>query len=310
MKKYLAALLLGCAFVLGGVLPSEAASRFLVACTTACTWDGSSTAIWSTTSGGAPGSSVPGSGDTVTLDANTCVGGVTCTITVNTTVNVQSITMGACTASTAGCILDFSANNNSVALSIGLTNTGTGTRTLNMGNGTWTLSSASGGNVIDHTTITGLTFNANSSKILVQASSAPAAGRALVLNTLSYNQIEINDPVETVIKPVQTVGAATIATLTLTNAYWIEFGGGSTITITNDFVWNGSLASPKLMKSQSTNTAPTLSVGGVVSLNWVFIQNITKAGAGSITATNSLDGGGNTGITISGPGGGGHIIGG
>src|SRR5262245_672467 len=128
MRKLLLAL--GLALLAGQAL---AANRFAV-CTTTCTWDGASTAMWSTTSGGGTGASVPGSGDAVILDAATCVGGTTCTITVNTNPTIQSLTMGACTASTTGCILDFSVNNNSPTLSVvpSLSVTGTGTRNLKM----------------------------------------------------------------------------------------------------------------------------------------------------------------------------------
>jgi len=75
------------------------------------------------------GRQFPVSADNVTLDAATCVGGTTCTITVNTNFNITALTMGACTASTTGCILDFSINNNNVTLTGGLFDvSGTGTR--------------------------------------------------------------------------------------------------------------------------------------------------------------------------------------
>src|SRR6185369_2856541 len=121
-------------------LPAEAANRFLT-CAVTCTITAADTTIWGTTSGGT-GASVPGSSDAVILDAATCVGGVTCTATMGAGYNPtwQSITMGACTASTTGCIFDWSANNNNVTLSAatGLNNNNTGTRTLNMGAGNWT----------------------------------------------------------------------------------------------------------------------------------------------------------------------------
>src|SRR5258708_36798458 len=82
---------------------ASAANRFAV-CTTTCTWDGASTAMWSTSSGGATGASVPGASDPVIFDGSTCVGGTTCTTTVNTNPTIASLTMGSCTASTTGCI--------------------------------------------------------------------------------------------------------------------------------------------------------------------------------------------------------------
>lgn len=298
-------------FVLAALLLSavsvDAANRFAV-CTVTCTWDGSSTAMWSTSTGGATGASVPGSADAVILDAATCVGGVTCTITVNTNFNVLSVTMGACTASTTGCFLSFTANNNAPTMQT-WSNSGTGTRRVDMGGGTWTITGTNA-TVFDHGTITNLTFNSNTSTILVQAASAPGSGRFLVLSTLTYNAITINDPVETTKLAIGTTGNFTVTTLTITNAYHLQLTGGGTVTVTNAFSWTNTSSTPGLLNSQSANSGTTLSVGGAVTMSWVAIQNVTKAGAGSITATNAFDLGGNSGITFSLPGGGGRIIGG
>lgn len=112
------------------------------------TWDASDTTHWAASSGGAGGQSVPGSSDTVTIDANSGAG----TITVNTNFNVVSVTCGA-----MGMTLDFSANNNSPTMQT-FSCSGTGVRTLNMGSGIWTIS---GGTTLiwNFTTVTNLTFN-------------------------------------------------------------------------------------------------------------------------------------------------------
>lgn len=147
--------------------PAEAASRFAV-CTVTCTWDASSTAMWSTTTGGVTGASAPGTGDAVIFDGATCVGGVTCTITWNAPNNVQSITSGACTASTTGCIIDNSINNNNITLSAaaGWNNSGTGTRAIKLGSATYTLSSATcSSNLWNWATQTNLTLTAGTSII-------------------------------------------------------------------------------------------------------------------------------------------------
>lgn len=286
---------------------ADAANRFAV-CTTTCTWDGASTAMWSTTSGGGTGASVPGAADDVILDAATCVGGTTCTITVNTNFSVLSVTMGACTASTTGCFLSFTANNNAPTLQT-WSNSGTGTRRFDMGNGTWTITGTNG-TLWDHGTITGLTFNSNSSTMLVQSASAPGSARFLVLNTHTYNAITINDPAQTTIRPLAQTGNAFITTLTITSAKWLQLVGGGTLTVTNGFSWTCSAAAACLLNSQSTNNGTTLSVGGAVTMTGLAIQDVTKAGAGSITATNSFDLGGNSGVTITPPsGGGGRCIG-
>lgn len=105
------------------------AARFWVGGTG--TWDAADTTHWSATSGGASGASVPGSGDTVTIDAASGAG----TITVNTDFSIVSLTCGQ-----MGMTLDFSANNNSPTISGALTTSGTGTRTINWGSGTFTMS--------------------------------------------------------------------------------------------------------------------------------------------------------------------------
>ena len=277
------------------------ANRFWVAGTE--TWNSTAGAKWGTLSGVADSASLPGTGDIAIFDALSGGG----TVTVDSpngagVVTVQQITMGAFTGT-----LDFSANDNNVTLSTAFSGTGTGTRTLNMGDGTWTLSGVTG-NVWDCTTVTNFTFNANSSRLLFQASAAPSAQRFLSFSTLSYNIIEINDPADSSPNPVATGGAATIATLILTNVGYLQIAGGVTTTITNGFSWNRSSSAPALLQSQSVNSGFTLSVGGAVTMDWIAIQNCTKSGAGSITATNSFNLGGNTGVTITSPSGGARIV--
>lgn len=302
--------------LLFAVSSADAASRFAV-CSVTCTWDGSSTAMWSASSGGATGASVPGSADAVTLDAATCVGGVTCTITVNTTVTVQSITMGACTAATAGCILDFSANNNNVTLTAAapaFSGSGTGTRTLNMGNGTWSItSSATAGSAVQPwvmTTTTNLTFNANSSVIAI--STASAGPRTFAGGGLTYATLTI--ATNTSGGPTFFTGANTFSTLTVTGMNSLILPS-VTQTITNAFNWVGTSSAPigiTVNSTVNTNVSATISIAsGTATLAWATIRAVTFTGGATFTASNSLDAGANTGITITAPSvGGGRIIGG
>lgn len=294
-------------FLLGFLLfptLSEAANRFAV-CTTTCTWDNVSTAMWSTTTGGGTGASAPTSSDAVILDAATCVGGTTCTITVNANLNIGSITMGACTASTTGCILDFSANNNSVTISF-FSGSGTGTRTLNMGSNTFTVTSASG-TVWDNTTVANFTFNANTSTILLSATAL--ANRALSLGTKIYNNITVTNAARSDFW-VQFTGASTISgNLTLTNLGGVRWPNSITVIITGTITYSGTFANPALFISDGSGVA-TLSVGAANVLTNVVVQNITKVGSGSISATSSFDAGSNTNVTITAPPAGGRIIGG
>src|SRR6266576_3994950 len=128
-------LILAAIFLLLSLCSADAANRFAV-CTTTCTWDGASTAMWSTTSGGATGASVPGSADAVVIDNASCIGGTTCTITVNTNFNVLSLSITGCNASTTGCILDFSVNNNTVTIQTGFSITGTTNGSMKLGSAT------------------------------------------------------------------------------------------------------------------------------------------------------------------------------
>ena len=266
-------------------------------------WNSTNTANWSSASGStAAGASVPTSADTVTLDAASGGG----TATVNSTIIVTSITMGAFTGT-----LDFSANDNNVTTQT-FSNSGTGARTLNMGDGTWTITTPSA-TPWDQGTTTNLTFNSNASTLSIAASGTPSAQRVVSLGaSLTYNALNINDPVlasSVVRRPIIFASAGnTLTTFSITNAYWIEITASTTTTITNGFSYSGSQGSPILIKSQSANSAYTLSVGGAVSLSWAAIMNCTKAGAGSIIATNSFDLGGNNGVTITSPGGGGGVI--
>lgn len=289
---------------------ADAASRFGV-CVTACTWDASDTTMWSATSGGTTGASVPGSGDTVTFDAATCVGGVTCTITVNATINVTSITAGACTASTTGCILDFSVNNNNVTAST-VSFSGSGTRNIKGGTGTWTITSGAAANVYDNTTVTNetlafttttLTFSANTTSQRAFNGGGKSYGTVNIASNSNHASFRI------------TGGNNTFGTLTVAAGTAILFGANTTQTITNAFALAGTSSLPILIAPDSMSTGGiTISTpSGTATLDWGGAVRATFSGGATFNATNSLDFGGNSGITITPPstgGGGGRIIGG
>ena len=217
--------------------------------------------------------------------------------------DVSSITMGAFTGT-----LTFATNNNNITVGT-FSGTGAGVRTFNMGNGTWTLT-ATGGNVWDLSTVTNLTFSANSSTLLFQGSGVNTSQKVFASGGLTYNIVQINDPIGAGNQgPFSFTGSTTIATLTLTAVRHLQFGGGFTTTVTNAFSLSGTSTIQVLVNSQSPNSVATVSVGAGVTMSWVALENIVKAGAGSITATNSFDLGGNSGMTITAPSGvGGRII--
>lgn len=261
-------------------------------------WDASNTNNWVTTSGGSNyGQTVPGTGDTVTFNGSSGGG----TVTVNTTVSVSSIVMGTFTGT-----LDFSANNNDVnigtvtAAATAFDNTGTGTRTLNMGNGTWTLDATT--TVWSTNTTTNLTFNANSSTIVVAARAN--ISRGFISATLSFNNLTLNSASAS--RVVFTVNASTFVTITVNAPLWILATAGGTITTTNLVVSGSSSSAPVLFDSNVTGTTMTWAVTNGLSMSWGVFKDITFSG-GAATATSSLDFGHNSGITITPPGGGGLL---
>lgn len=300
MKRFILALF-ALAFL---TVSAEAANRFLT-CNTTCTITAADTSIWGTTSGGT-GASVPGSSDAVILDAATCVGGTTCTATMGSGYNPswQTLTMGACTASTSGCILDFSANNNNITLQV-FSGTGTGVRTLNMGNGTWTIAGGTAANVWDLTTVTNLTFAANSSTITYGTSSNQ--NRNFIGGGKTYNNVNFSETIAA--RGTIVSGNPTITTMTITAPMNLSIANASTLTVTNAPTFTGTAANPILFGS--TSGTSTFSVAsGSVTCTWCVIQNVTFSGGATFTASNSLSMGGNSGITVSTPSSGGGIIGG
>jgi hypothetical protein len=292
------------------------ASRFWVGGTG--TWDGADTTHWAATTGGAGGQSVPGSSDTVTIDASSGAG----TITVNTTVTVQSITCGA-----MGMTLDFSANNNNVTLSAatGFSGTGTGTRTINLGNGTWTLTSTSN-NQITWTiaTTTNLTFNANSSVIDLTGTVAAGVGQTFAGGALTYSTLRISGSrpnaglnitgantfgtlSTTAPATISLAAANTIGTFSPGDYFRLVIPGGLTTTFTNAFDFNsiGSLTTPNSIVNLSgaaTTASATVSLAsGTLQGKYAAIQGVAFTGGATFTFTDSLDLGKNTGVTITPP---------
>lgn len=287
MRKFLLAV----AFLFLSFPATEAANRFAV-CTVACTWDGASTAMWSASTGGATGASVPGSADAVIFDAATCVGGVTCTATVNTNPSISTLTMGACTASTTGCVLDFSANNNSITFNSvngGLSVTGTGTRTLNMGNGTWTFVT-NAGSAVDFTTTTSLTFNAGTSTIVFSGASLTNGvnfvGGGKTFGTFTDSITAYNG------FGVGFTASASFASFNMNAGGIYTFNSGLAFVVTNAVSWAGTLAKP--ISLSGGVTAPTFNIANGSTISNALLGRISfTTSAGAISATSSYDRGGN-----------------
>lgn len=278
------------------------ANRFWVAGTE--TWNATAGAKWGTQSGVTDSASLPGTGDVAIFDSLSGGG----TVTVDSpngagAVTVQQITMGAFTGT-----LDFATNDNNVTLSVAFSGTGTGVRTLNMGDGTW-LMNATSGVVWDCTTVTNFTLNANGSTLTISASAT--ASRSFASGGKSYNIVNLVNTGSTFAAMAMS-GAATIATLNLAAPLWFRPANNTTITITNAFNWAGASASSGFLITSNSidGAAATISVAaGAPTINWAAISTMTFAGGATFSARNSLNLGGNTGITITPPGGN-RVIGG
>lgn len=280
------------------------ASRFWVGGTG--TWDGVTTTHWAAATNAAGGQSVPGSADTITFDFNSdLVAGAhtTATVTVNTTVNAQSIAMGTFGA-TGGAvalsgigILDFATNNNNVTLTgtNAFSGTGTGTRTLNLGNGTWTITGI--GTVWNIITTTGLTFNANSSTLVFTATSLTAR---TFNGNLTYNNITVS--ANTSGGNFQFSTACTVGGTETINAPNVILYTSSTTHTVATLNVNGASSVQVFMKSSTDGTAGTISVASnAPTITWAGLRDITCTGGATFAATSSFDLGHNSGVTITPP---------
>jgi hypothetical protein len=254
------------------------ASRFWVGGTG--TWDAADTTHWAATSGGAGGQSVPGTGDAVTIDANSGAG----TITPSVTISVQSITCGA-----MGMTLAFNTNNVDVNLtaSTGFSGSGTGTRTISFGSGTWTFASPA---VLTMTTLTNATVTASSATFVFSGTNT--ASRVVTGGGQSYGTWSFG--ANTGMGGFQLGGANTIGTLEVTGPNALAFPTGLTNSITNAFNLVGSSSAPIFLGSTAV-AAATIAAGAASTVEWGIVRSLTFTG--TVTATDSIDAGLNTGIT-------------
>lgn len=237
------------------------AARFLITGGGSVTWDASNTAIWSATSGGATGASVPVDGDTVTMDASS--GGGTVTLGYNPT--VTSITMGAFTGT-------FNASTFSPTMDT-FNGSGTGTRTLNMGSGTWTLRGSST-TIWTTATTTNLTLDVGTSTVNCTYSGSAGtrtittgATAALGLNTLNI-----------------TAGTDTVAFTTQVFCQNISFAGFSGTWNNTPLTSSGSVTfgtGMTVTDGGSTITLTATSGTNLITSNGVAVnRNITLNGVG------------------------------
>lgn len=237
------------------------------------TWDNSLTLHWSATSGGLGGQSAPGSGDTVTFDANSCPAGEV--VTVNADVNITSITMGAFTGT-----LDFSANNNSPTMQT-FNCSGTGTRTLNMGSGTWNITYAGGANttVFDITTQTNLTFNSNTSTINLSGNNTINT-RTINIGALSLNNVNISAGSDTISASITCndlnytgfTGTQNANTQTIKGN--LTLGTGMTIGAGGNVITFSPTSGTKILTSNAVAIPRSLTINATVGAGVQLVDNL------------------------------------
>lgn len=203
----------------------------------------------------------------------------------------------------------FDANNFNVTGGVFSSNN-SNTRAVLMGSGTWTINGTSG-SVWDVTTATGYSVTPSSSTL--NFSATPIGARTITLGaSKSYGVIGLVSAGSTSYSIDFNSTAVTIATLNVTAPIIIRMTSATTYTVTNAFNWNGTSSTASIV-FVNTSVLGTISVAsGSPVINWGVLGNITFSGGATFAATNTINAGGVSGITISGPssGGGGRIIGG
>lgn len=261
------------------------------------TWDNATTTHWSLSTGGAGGAAVPVTGDTVTLDAASGGGIVSVSATISG-LSLTSIATGAFTGT-----LDFSSGNPNLTItgSPGFAANGSGTQTINLGSGTFTINNG-GGTIADFTN-TNLTLNAGTATLLF-SSTAPGAQRSFGGGGKTFANVTLGQNGGGNFR-FQISGTAIIGTLTV-NGPGALYPAGN-FTVSTAFVINGAPGANGVLISNAIDGAGnTITLNGTASINYAAIAGTTFTG--SPIATNSIDLGRNSGITITNATGGGGVV--
>ena len=299
MKRIFAGLLLS--LLLLGYSPAAIAA--------ACFWVGGTGSTddatkWSSSSGGAgstcagPGG-IPDASDTATWDASSGAG--TVTVAAGGTWNLQTVTMGAFTGTWTNA-----ANNRAIAVS-GSGNafniSGAGTRTINLGTATYTLSNNTA--TWQASTATNLSLTSTGASVVFSGTGTRIFAAA---NGQSYAAISCGAAVGA---GSCLIGNATLTlgTMTIGAPNTVIFTSGATTNISSAVSWNGSSTNQIGIFATTFASAATIAFTAGSTMGWVAFKDI--GATGSPSAINSFNLGGNSGIAISAPsGGGGGIIGG
>jgi len=262
-------------------------------------WTATGTGNWSTTTGGAGGSSVPGSADVAIFDGSS--GGSTVTLNFGGTISLSAISTGAFTGT-----WDNSVNNNNMTLSIAgaaWNNSGSGVRTIKLGTATYTLTSSTAQWFTSNNT--NLTFQGSSANVVFSGSSS---GQRQFNHPGSANYGTLSLATSTAGGSYLFLGGPIFGTFTVTSPNFIMISSGGSITVTNPLTLAGTTQTSNItLMSSDPNSPTTVQFPVATTLDWMAINTINFT-VNAATATNSLNLGGNTNITFTAGGGGGACI--
>jgi hypothetical protein len=163
---------------------------------------------------------------------------------------------------------------------------------LNLSGGTLTLSTFTL-NVAGNITFSGGSFNANTSTVVMNGTSA----QTITSNGASFNNIQITNTSSGGVSFEDSTFITGELIVNVPGAA-VYFMQGATHTVTGAFIVQGQAASKVIIDSIDGFDDFTLSVGSANVWTNADIADVTVTGTGSVTADISTDSGGNSGITF------------
>lgn len=259
-------------------------------------WTAGNTTNWSSSAGGASGSSVPGSADNVTFSSSSGAG--TCTLNFGGTITIQFISISTYTGT-----WDNSVNNNNMTLSQtgqAFNCSSTGAFTLKLGTATYTLTHDTASADFSNPNMT-FTGNTGANWVFSGASGVrqftPGPGYA-------HGNISFPPPTGGGYCILDDgSGSVSINSLSITAPNYLRINTTNTITITNALAIAGTSSNQITIVSGTHAVKANVAVAGGSTFEWCSFRDINFT-SGSPVATNSFDSLNNSGITITAPSGG------
>lgn len=220
--------------------------------------------------------------------------------TTSTTVNINSQLTGNLSVNfypifgVTGCT--FNTNNNNIltgGLELGSSLTSS---TFNLGSSSITLGALNS----SFAAYSGSTINAGTS--VISFTSTGAGARTFAGADKTYYNLVIGGATGASTTNINGSNTFNVISSTKTVAHTVNFGVGTTNTVSN-FTISGTAGNLLTLKSTSTGVSASLakSGGGTITVDYASIRDIAASPASTWYATNSTDGGGNTGWTFGAP---------